>query len=384
MTQGSKSFKNLKATYTGKAVELVIEAGAIPLVVSNTPEYCYSWESFNLVTGRTLNPFDQRRTPGGSSGGEGALLGAGASLIGIGSDLAGSIRVPALNNGVFGHKPTNGYIPIQGHMPYVEDEEILNMIVVGPMTRYAKDLPLLFDIMSEGRVARTEVPLKDIRIFYKYKMGTGMHAGCMDRGLMRAQKEVVQFFSDSGNFVKEMDLDFNESLEMSVVHYIKAKTVPDVLYNPENPKRRRSWCFEMLKCFFGVAHVTFAALFFQLVMDLRKLVPKSIVNHYVDKGWRFRELIVERLLHNGVLLYPTFGQPATRHYHYFTNMMQVIYTALFNVLNLPTTHVQVGFDDNQLPLGFQVVAAPGQDHLCFVVAQAIEERFGGWRPPAPV
>lgn len=374
----------MRATYTGKATELVIQAGAIPLCVSNTPEYCYSWESFNLVTGRTLNPYDQRRTPGGSSGGEGALLGAGASLIGIGSDLAGSIRVPALNNGVFGHKPTNGYIPITGHMPYVEDEEILNMIVVGPMTRYAKDLPLLFDIMSEGRVARSEVALADVKIYYKYKMGSGWHAGKMDRELMRAQKEVVHYFATEGMAVAEMDLDFGESLELAVVHYIKAKTVPDVLYNPDKPKRRRSWCWELVKACFGCAHVTFAALFFQLVMDLRRFVPQSIVTHYVDKGWRFRESIIDRLLHNGVLLYPTSGAPATRHYHYFTNMMQVIYTALFNVLNLPTTHVQVGFSGNQLPLGFQVVAAPGQDHLCFVVAKAIEERFGGWRPPAPV
>lgn len=181
LTQGSKSFVNMRSSYTSKATDLVIQAGAIPLLVSNTPEYCYSWESFNLVTGRTLNPYDQRRTPGGSSGGEGALLGAGASLIGIGSDLAGSIRVPALNNGVFGHKPTNGLISVEGHMPHVDDEQILNMIVIGPMTRYAKDLPLMFDIMTEGRVPRTDVPLNNVRIFYKYKMGSGLHTGDMDR-----------------------------------------------------------------------------------------------------------------------------------------------------------------------------------------------------------
>lgn len=201
---------------------------------------------------------------------------------------------------------------------------------------------------------------------------------------MRAQKDVVQYFQTQGMSVNELDLDFNDAMEMSVVHYIKAKTVPDALANPDNPKRRRSWILELFKCFFGKANVTFAALFFQLVMDLRKLVPNSIVNHYVDKGMLMRESIIDRLLHNGVLLYPTFGAPATRHYHYFTNMMQVIYTAFFNVLNLPSTHVQVGFSANQLPLGFQVVAAPGQDHLCFVVARAIEEQFGGWRPPSPV
>lgn len=258
------------------------------------------------------------------------------------------------------------------------------MIVIGPMARYSKDLPLLFEIMSEGRMPRSEVPLKDIRIFYKYKMGSGIHTGDMDRCLMRAQKEVVQHFNAQGIEVKEMDLDFNDSLEMSVVHYIKAKTVPDCLVNPDNPKRRRSWLFELIKCPFGVNHVSFAALFFHFVVSLRHLVPTAIVDHFVDKGITLRESIIDRLLHNGVLLYPTYGSPAARHYNYYTNMMHVIYTALFNVLNFPSTQVQVSYSSNQLPIGFQVIAAPGNDHLCFVVAQAIEDRFGGWRPPAPI
>lgn len=383
MTQGSKSFANNRATYTGKAAELVVQAGAIPLLVSNTPEYCYSWESFNLVTGRTLNPYDQRRTCGGSSGGEGALLGAGASLIGIGSDLAGSIRIPSLNNGVFGHKPTSGFVPSDGHMPYVDAEEMKDLLVIGPMARYAKDLPLLFDVMSEGRAQRSQVPLRDIRIFYKYRMGSGPIVGKMDNNTIQAMKSVAQFFEAQGNEVKEMDLNFSNSMELSVVHYIKLETIPDVLYNPDNPKRRRSWIWEFIKCFFGLANVTLAALFFQLLVDLRCVVPKSVVNHYVDKGWQFRQSIIERLLDNGVLLYPTFGEPATLHYYYFTNMMQCMLCALFNVLNLPSTHVQVGFTANQLPVGFQVIAAPGQDHLCFQVARAIEEQFGGWRPPSP-
>lgn len=108
------------------------------------------------------------------------------------------------------------------------------------------------------------------------------------------------------------------------------------------------------------------------------------MKHYVEEGIQMRYSIIDRLRHNGVLLFPTFGSPASRHYSYFTNMIHVIYTALFNVLNFPSTQAQVGFTDNQLPIGFQVIAAPGNDHLCFIVAKAIEERFGGWRPPATV
>lgn len=71
--------------------------------------------SYNHISGRTLNPYNSSRTPGGSSGGEGALLGAGASVFGIGSDIAGSIRVPALFNGVFGHKPTAGKLLMENN-----------------------------------------------------------------------------------------------------------------------------------------------------------------------------------------------------------------------------------------------------------------------------
>lgn len=108
LTGGSLPRRSVRASVDGEAVANLRASGCIPLLVSNTPEYCLSWESYNHVTGRTLNPYDSRRTAGGSSGGEGALIGAGASLFGVGSDVAGSIRVPSLFNGIFGHKPTAG------------------------------------------------------------------------------------------------------------------------------------------------------------------------------------------------------------------------------------------------------------------------------------
>lgn len=127
LSVGNIARLKLKATEDGDAVKLLKDAGAIPLLVSNTPEYCLSWDTTNFVTGTARNSYNTSRTTGGSSGGEvsnrrfiiafsylfkitlqGGLLGAGASVIGIGSDLAGSIRMPALFNGVFGHKPTPG------------------------------------------------------------------------------------------------------------------------------------------------------------------------------------------------------------------------------------------------------------------------------------
>lgn len=103
---GSLGREGFRAAQDGAAVARIRRAGGIILLVSNTPEFCLYWESNNRITGRTNNPYHTKYSPGGSSGGEGALLGAGASIIGIGSDVAGSLRLPGLLNGVFAHKCT--------------------------------------------------------------------------------------------------------------------------------------------------------------------------------------------------------------------------------------------------------------------------------------
>lgn len=162
---GSTKRRGARATEDADCVELLRAAGAIPLLVSNTPEYCMSWETNNYVTGRTLNPHDSRRTAGGSSGGEGALIGAGASLFGVGSDLAGSIRLPAMFNGIFGHKPTDGLISIVGHFPASEDN-FQGFLALGPMCRYARDLPTLVHLMAgkNGAKLRLNEPLRTVDI----------------------------------------------------------------------------------------------------------------------------------------------------------------------------------------------------------------------------
>ncbi|XP_026680285.1 fatty-acid amide hydrolase 2-A-like [Diaphorina citri] len=105
---GALKLKGRKASEDAPIVKILREAGAIPLCNTNVPELCTSWETTNYITGKTVNPYDFSRTPGGSSGGEAALISSAASVIGIGSDLAGSIRVPAMFTGIFGHKPSPG------------------------------------------------------------------------------------------------------------------------------------------------------------------------------------------------------------------------------------------------------------------------------------
>ena len=134
-------------------------AGAIVLGVTNTPELLMAWD---LLYGRTNNPWDLSRTAGGSSGGEAAAIASGCSAGGVGSDGGGSIRVPAHFCGICGLKPTPGRIPATGHFPRSVGPFAL-LGVVGPMARTVSDLKLLFEVMQgpeTGDPAAAPVPVR--------------------------------------------------------------------------------------------------------------------------------------------------------------------------------------------------------------------------------
>ena len=141
-------------------------AGAIVLGRTNTPEMLKRYDTDNAITGRTNNPWDVERTPGGSSGGEAAAIAAMFSAGGVASDGGGSIRVPAHFCGVAGLKPTPGRIPGTGHTPSLGYPAGL-VTVVGPMARTAADLRLLFSVLSgyDGQDGfSVPVPLREATI----------------------------------------------------------------------------------------------------------------------------------------------------------------------------------------------------------------------------
>src|SRR5882672_9166799 len=144
---GSKLHTGVVASQDAPLVARLRDAGAIVLGVTNTPEFLMAWETDNLLYGRTNNPWDLSRTPGGSSGGEAAAIAAGMSAGGIGSDGGGSIRVPAHFTGICGLKPTPGRIPATGHFPASVGPFAL-LGVVGPMARNVDDLKILFAVMQ--------------------------------------------------------------------------------------------------------------------------------------------------------------------------------------------------------------------------------------------
>ena len=131
-------------------VARVKAAGAVVLGKTNVPLMLADWRSFNDIYGTTNNPWDLARTPGGSSGGSAAALAAGFGPLSLGSDIAGSLRVPANYCGVYGHKPTHGIIPTRGHTPpnIPAIPRDIDLAVVGPMARSASDIALELDILA--------------------------------------------------------------------------------------------------------------------------------------------------------------------------------------------------------------------------------------------
>ncbi len=141
--RGSRLFAGHVPARDATAVVRFKAAGAIPLAKTNLPEFSTWTESDNLVTGRTNNPWNLERTPGGSSGGESAAIAAGMSPIGIGSDVAISVRGPAAFTGIAALKATHGRIPYTGHFPTV----LSRWWHVGPMARTVRDVALGYEIL---------------------------------------------------------------------------------------------------------------------------------------------------------------------------------------------------------------------------------------------
>lgn len=150
-TAGYEPLKDYIADEDAVPVKLLRDAGAIIIGKTNTTVLAMDMQTFNPIFGRTNNPWDVERTPSGSSGGCATALAAGMTSLSIGSDLAGSIRVPAAYCGVYGLKPTHGVLSLEGHIPPVPGEVngVRTLAVPGPLARSVDDLALALEILSQ-------------------------------------------------------------------------------------------------------------------------------------------------------------------------------------------------------------------------------------------
>jgi amidase len=158
-TWGYAERRNHPAEADALAVQRLKAAGAVVFGKTNVPVSLADWQSFNPVYGSTNNPWDLSHTPGGSSGGAAAAVAAGISGLEIGSDIGGSVRVPAHYCGLFGHKPTWGLCPMRGHSLF-NAAAMTDISVIGPLARSADDLAAVLDLISQPDPAETALAVK--------------------------------------------------------------------------------------------------------------------------------------------------------------------------------------------------------------------------------
>jgi len=385
-TAGLYYRKDIIAPQDADAVKLLKRVGAIPIGVTNVPELCMWWESVNTVYGRSRNPYDTRHITGGSSGGEAAVQGACGSAFGIGSDIAGSIRMPSFFCGIFGHKPSTGLISNWGQQPEVKGR-LAEFLTTGPMVRHAKDLRLIFDLLIGENVQKiNKVPEKNqIRILFMEDDGGSPLASPVDPEMKDALRKAVQHLEKTFGVKaqKTSIAKLYNSLEIWAQAMSGAGAVPfcEELALKQG-KINPFW--EVVKFCFRMSPHTFPALILGIIEKIA-YAGNQLPRHkqMIELGFSLAKEIQEVLKDDAILLYPSFPGPAPRHYVPMFRPADFSYCAIFNVLGVPVSQVPLGLGTKGLPLGVQIIGGMLSDHLTIMVAEEIERAFGGWVEPNP-
>lgn len=380
-TGGLASRRGFRASVDAVAVQRLRDAGALVVAVTNTAELCLGIESYNPLYGRTRNPYDPTRVAGGSSGGEGAAVGAGAVPFGLGADTGGSIRIPAFFCGVFGHKPTPGLVPSAEQIPSLTEYAgtVMDpMETIGPLARRAEDLMPLLRILAGTDVAQ---PIRDPHTvsFAGLPVSIPDHSTYLRpiaADLSAARDRAAQALADAGADVRRVSLP---GLRRAVQFYLvelrqhagtSVARLFDFFADSPYAGRQPAWTR---------AHSTQLKL--AIIGDHIAGMLPAAAHRRISAAGEALAAEVDAALGDGVLLHPPFPRSAPRHNGTLARPWLFGGAAIFNLLGLPVTAVPLGLDRRGLPLGVQVVAQPGNDHLTIAAALELERATGGWVPP---
>jgi len=393
-TAGSRRLAEHVPKSDAAAVARLEAAGAILFAKTNTPRLAMDCQTYNPLFGTTCNPWDASRTSGGSSGGSAAAIAAGLAGLELGSDIGGSIRVPANWCGIFGHKPSWGIVPQRGHIPGWPGslrEDDIN--VIGPLARSAEDLALALGVLAG--------PLPDRARAWKLELPPPR------RGALR-EFRVAAWLDDPACPV---DSAVRERLEAAVAALRAAGVAVDEQARP------------------GFSLAQAVELYHRLMIPITAAVMRdeefAAVNKHVETmepddrgemarflrsvGLRHRDwllLIEERERQRAlwadffqrfdVLLCPAAPVVAIRHDHTepmalrklevngavrsYTDLLH--WPGLVGVAHLPASVAPVGRTRDGLPVGIQIVAPYLEDYTSIAFAAQLESLLGGFEPPA--
>lgn len=388
-TLGNIHRKDDVAKSDASVVARVKNAGAIVLGTTNVPELGFWFECSNKVYGRTNNPHDLSRTSGGSSGGEGSLIGSKASIFGIGSDVGGSIRMPAAFCGLYGHKPSSHFLPLTGHFPVYEDCALEYvgikhpLTVLGPMARKAHDLyPLMQIMMGPDGLDPEAWPQSQLkeRIQDWSKITVWVMPSPSISGASRTEKEIelaVQrakdHFKNQGATIKMMrPTIFKKAVPLWFASMTRSeeRSFVDVLTQGQ----KISLASELARLLFKKSHYTLPAVLAALLeVNSKKQKDKLdlVRTENLQELAELKNSLSQMLGENSILLMPVHPRVAPKHNAPLLRPFDFAYTGIFNSLEFPATSAFMGISRQGLPLAVQIIAADGQDHLTLSAAESL-------------
>lgn len=359
-TSGSKIRMNYVPETDAPAVARLKAAGAIVLGKTNAAEMAMNYTADNPIFSRTNHPLDPKLTPGGSSGGEAVAIATGMSPGGIGSDLAGSVRIPAHFCGICGLKPTTGRVPGELQFPPSIGPYSLGA-VIGPMARTVGDLRLLFGALSKGSSGRSSFDLRGSRVAWYTDDGVAP----VTEETAKAVATAAAALSDAGLIVEERrPPHVDRGNEM----WLKIFSRASVVQLRAHYKGRESEGGSFVRWRLGTADDS----------------PAPTLDEYIA-GWMERDRLREELLQwmetTPLIIAPVGATPAYPHDTLkvtvcgstFGTFRAFSYAQTFSVFDLPVVTVPAGKSKEGLPISVQIAGTPFAEETVLAAAEILEK-----------
>jgi Asp-tRNA(Asn)/Glu-tRNA(Gln) amidotransferase A subunit family amidase len=365
-TYGSRAFANHLPEQDAVVVARLKTAGAIILGKTNVPEMAIPYETDNPVFGRTNNPHSLRHTPGGSSGGEAAAIAGHLSPAGVGSDLSGSLRVPAHFCGVAALKATTGAISMSGHLPGATGTLAMGACI-GPMATRIEDLALLFSSMVENRenTLRHNADSERSRIAWYTDDGVTP----VNENVLQAVAKAVEILRNAGHDVhEEMPPGFSEGQRLWIELFSRAaaEQIRHVYTGREDDAG------PLVSSLFKSAR--------ELTLAEKVQTAEAVAKAVLERE-RWREELLRWMRTTPIIVSPVSATPAFAHGaarvevsgESVSIFRSCSYSQTVNVLGLPAVVVPVARTDAGLPIGIQLIGRPFHEAEILSAAAIIEE-----------
>ncbi len=390
-TSGAPIFENHIPETNADAVQRYVDAGAVVMGKTNVPKFCADSQSFNEIFGTTNNPWDLSRTPGGSSGGAVAALAAGLCGLEIGSDIGGSIRIPASWAGVYGHKPTYGVVSFRGHVPPPPGIlSLADLSVAGPLARSAADLELAMSLLAgpgkwDSTAYRLSLPEPRSKSLKEYRIAAWLDDETMpvDDSVKHCLTEMVAALRSAGATVDETarpEIDPEKAFRtyMRLLTPVIATGLPSELFNMLKQVAQSEGEETEL--------VRFARDATQMH---REWLAANAKRHLHRKRW------ADFFKNYDVLLCPTASLPAIPHDQTGEPIERTVtvngksepygillrWAGIITYVYLPATSAPIGRTEGGLPVGVQIVGPYLEDCTPIHFAQMLSEIVGGFAAP---